>query len=686
MRSNLQIREEEYIMSILQMQRFSICAMKKERKAILEKLQTLEVMEIDTSVIMDEGFNVLDTLADKQLFEQRVGKAEQALDILKEYAPEKKSMLAGLAGKELIDRESYAHSVAKQTEILSTISRILELRKAMLEQQAEIVKLETQKEALTPWLALDIPMDYIGTKHTHVLIGSIGSAIDLETIYEKLALQAPDIEAVEIEIVSTSLNQTCIVVLCLEEEVKRVEDALRTFGFTRPVKESAKTPSECCAEFEVQISTANVEIEEAKEEIIRNATARNEIQVLSDYYRVRSQKYDVLGQIPHSEHAFFISGYVPKKKVQQLKQCLESEFEVAVCVEDLSEDEDMPILLENGVFAGSVQGVLASYGLPTKEEMDPSVIMAFCYVFFFGLMLSDAAYGLIMAIGCGVVLKKFPRMEEEMKKSLRMFLYCGISTMVWGILFGGIFGDVIQVFAQTFLKVDVIIPPLWFAPLDNPMRLLIVSMLFGVIHLFLGLGMKGYMCLRDKKYMEFFCDVVLWVVLLLGLIFMLLPSQMFVSMSQMNIVFSPAMNTIAKGMAVGGAIGILLMSGRTSKNPGLRIALGAYDLYNVTGWLSDVLSYSRLLALGLATGVVASVINQMGSMVGDGIIGMILFIIIFLGGHAFNFGINILGAYVHTCRLQYVEFFGKFYEGGGRAFSPFKAKSNYVDVKEENKI
>ena len=673
-------------MSILQMQRISICAMKKDRKAILEKLQKLGVMEIDNSVIMDEELKTADIYSAKQSFERRVATAEQALDILSEYAPEKKSMFAGLEGKTLIDNDDYTQAIERQTKTLEDINRIIELQKQVAEHQAEIIKLETKKETLTPWLALDIPQDYKGTKHTSVIIGSIGIQMSLEAIYEKLAEQAPNIEAVEIHIVSTSTNQTCITAICLKEQEKSVEDALRAFGFTRPAKESSITPSEQLMEIEAQVAISQVEMEKAKSEIIERAKGRRDMQLYADYYRIRSQKYEVLGQIPHSQNTFFVSGYVPEKKAQQLKVSMEDDFEVVAYVEDLLEEEEMPILLENGTFASSMEGVLVSYGLPKKEEMDPSMLMAWCYVFFFGLMLSDAAYGLIMTIGCAFALKKYPRMEETMKKSLRMFMYCGVSTMIWGILFGGIFGDVITIFAQTFLHKTVVIPPLWFAPLDNPMRLLIVSMLFGVIHLFIGLALKGYMCLRDRKYMEFFCDVALWAILLIGLIMMLLPSQIFVSMSQMDIVFPSVLNTIAKAMAASGAFGILLMSGRGTKNLGLRLGLGAYDLYNVTGWLSDVLSYSRLLALGLATGVVASVINKMGSMIGDGIFAMFIFIVIFLAGHAFNFGINLLGAYVHTCRLQYVEFFGKFYEGGGRAFNPFKAKSNYIDIKEEKKV
>ena len=183
--------------------------------------------------------------------------------------------------------------------------------------------------------------------------------------------------------------------------------------------------------------------------------------------------------------------------------------------------------------------------------------------------------------------------------------------------------------------------------------------------------------------MDFICDVVLWYMLLTGLILMLLPSDIFASIAQMHIVFPGWLNTLAIGLAAVGAAGILLMSGRDKKNPALRLALGAYDLYNITGWLSDVLSYSRLLALGLATGVIASVINQMGSMVPSNVAGALAFAVIFVIGHSVNLAINLLGAYVHTNRLQFVEFFGKFYDGGGTPFNPFKENTKYTDIKEE---
>lgn len=670
-------------MSILQMQRFSICAMKKDRKAILEKLQSLGVMEIENSVAEDSGLNTMNTWESCQAFDKNAILADHALEILKEYAPEKTSLLSSLEGKALVEKTAYQEVIGDMKLILKSIKGLDSMHKQIAEAKASIVKLEVQLETLTPWLSLDIPLNVTETEKSAVIIGSIGSLMTLEEVYGAIAQACPDLDAYDIQIVSADNMQTCITAVCLKKEEAILQEALRSIGFARPPQNSWQVPAEEKRELESQITELQQTITQTEKLIGQEASNREKIKIFADYFRMRAQKYEVLGGLRQSRQTFFVSGYLPKGASSALEETLNKEFNLAIDIEELKEDEEQPILLSNNKFSSSVESVVESYGLPQKFEVDPTMIMSIFYVIFFGLMLSDAAYGIIVSVTCLVVLKKYPRMSESMNKSLHMFMYCGISTLFWGILFGGYFGDAIQVISRVFFEHEVIIPALWFVPLDNPMTMLLYCLLFGIIHLFTGFAIKGYTCLRDKKYLDFVFDVVLWYALLIGLLLMLIPSDLFASILQTSVVFPPFVAVLANVLAIGGAAGILLMSGRRSKNPGLRIALGAYDLYNITGWLSDVLSYSRLLALGMATGVIASVVNQMGSMLGKSVFGVIVFIIVFIVGHLFNMGINLLGAYVHTNRLHFVEFFGKFYEGGGRPFKPFKANTKYVDIKEE---
>ena len=670
-------------MAVLQMQRMSICALKKDRKAILEKIQSMGVMEINHVLDEDEDFRRMDTANARSSFEKAANSADRALEILNEYAPVKTSMLSSLEGKKLVDAKVHEEVIRKREELLKVVSQIQALDKEKAENKAEILKLENRIESLVPWLSLDIPMNATGTKKTSVILGSIPGLADISGIYEILADAAPEVEAADAYVISSGQDMTCIAVICLKQEEQSIEEALRSRGFSRIAQSSAKTPVGETEELKQAIKEKENRISQIEQEVIRLAEQREEIYLLADYYRVRAEKYEVLGEIPQSANTFVLSGYVPHRDVEKVKRVLESKYDCAIDVEELKEEEEPPVLLKNNKFSASAEGVLESFGLPKKGEIDPTAIMSVFYVFLFGLMLSDAAYGAIVSIACGVLILKFPRMSEGMKKSIQLFFWCGLSTLFWGIMFGGYFGDVINVVSRTFFGHEVGIKALWFVPLNNPMKLLIYSMVFGLIHLFTGLGIKGYMCIRDKKYVDFLCDVVLWYVFLIGLILLLIPTDIFASIAQVQITFPSVVNAIAKWASILGAVGIVLMSGRANKNFGLRIALGAYDLYNVTGWLSDVLSYSRLLALGLATGVIAQVVNQMGSMGGKSVFGVILFVIVFIIGHVFNIAINLLGAYVHTNRLQYVEFFGKFYEGGGRAFHPFRENTKYADVKEE---
>lgn len=670
-------------MAVLKMQRISICALKKDRKAILEKLQSLGVLEVDIAIDGDGYFRKTDTAGQRAGFERAAAVADQALDVLERYVPEEKSIFAALEGKLLIGRSQERKVKENRREILKTAKKICELDREHAEKLAEAVRIRNSIEGLAPWTSLDVPLRNSATKRTVIFPGTMPGGTTLEAISEVIAEKAPEAAGADIQIISSEQSMVYLAVVCLKEDAAAVEEALRGAGFARPAQTWDKTPAEERKELEQREKACAADIVQIKKKISDLAGRRTELKIAADYYRVRADKYAVLGELPQSERTFVISGYIPQCEATHVEKYLTERYDCTVDIEELKEDEEPPVILKNNPFSMNMEGVVESYGLPHKGELDPTTIMSFFYVFFFGMMLSDAAYGAIVAVVCAVLVRKFPRMSAGMKKSLKLFFYCGLSTLVWGILFGGYFGNIVDIVSEKFFGTAVSVPALWFIPLDDPMKLLVFSLLFGVIHLFTGLGIKGYLCLRDGKVTDFFCDVVLWFMLLVGLILMLLPSDIFASIAQTQIVFPGWLNTLAGILAAAGAIGIVLMSGRGRKNPALRIALGAYDLYNITGWLSDVLSYSRLLALGLATGVIASVINQMGSMLPNNVVGVIFFIVIFLAGHTLNLAINLLGAYVHTNRLQFVEFFGKFYEGGGHPFEPFKENTKYADVKEE---
>ncbi len=674
-------------MAVVEMQKISISAHRSNRKAILETLQKLEVIQVVVADLDETGLRHKNTADARATFEKNADLADQALAILDKYVPEKQGMLSGLAGKELIDDASFDKVVESQQDCMAVARKIVRNEKEISECSGNILKNENQKESLVPWMNLDVPMSFTGTDKTAAFIGSVQGVCDEAQVYALIKEKTEGIEELSVTVLSSESDMTNIFVLCLKEAREKVESALRSLGFAKPPQAVLGVPKKVAEDLDRDTEKQKTEIERLKKGIEEYAGSREDLRVVSDYYRTRAEKYRLLGTIPQTRKAFFIEGWVPKESAGAVAKLLTEKYGAVVDYEEKKEGETEPTLLRNNKFSRNYEPVLASYGLPQHGKVDPTTIMSFFYMFFFGMMLSDAGYGLLMVIGCGIALLKFPRMAQGMKKMITMFFWCGVSTVFWGIMFGGFFGDVIDVVAKTFFGYtgDKIVKPLWFDPLTSPMRLLIWCMLFGIIHLFFGLGIKGYQYLKDGDIVGFVSDIIAWYAFLIGLILMLLPTDLFANIAQMQFNFPPFVAPLAKGLAIGGMVVILLMSGRANKNWGLRIALGAYDIYGVTGWLSDALSYSRLLALGLATGVIASVINTMAAMVGEGkgIIGLIIFFIIFIIGSVLNFAINLLGAYVHTNRLQYVEFFGKFYDGGGEPFEPFETKTKYIEFNKE---
>lgn len=663
------------------MQRIQLCALKRNRKKLLTALQRCGVMEVTDVGTEDSMFDFHKQPEAENLVAEDMQIAKEALQVIDTYGS-KKPKVSSLTGRKALTTEKYEAYEIEYNHIKERALRITQLARIITEEVQENRKRKAQLEALVPWITLTIPFSCTETNCTAVFFGTLPNAWEKSNI-ENLFSSSLTTEKnllVEVEVISSSKLMTYIMVICLKKQAVEVHSILRDASFSKKISNSKLPPRKEKEKLEEEILISEDKISEYIDLIKEYEQYQEEFQFLFDDAQVRLEQCEVMKHLIETEKVFVVSGYIPKDEIAKTEKSLQEKCDVAIEIMDPSEEEEVPILLKNPAFSKPLEGTVKAYSLPGKGEIDPTTVMSFFYYVLFGLMLADAAYGVIMVLGCTFALLKYKNMENSLKNSLKMFLYCGVSTMFWGVMFGSYFGDMVDVVSETFFGSRISIPPLWFFPVNEPMKMLVFSMLFGVVHIYTGLAMKLYQCIKQKDYKSVLYDVILWYIVLTASIVLLLSVDVFTKTFGLNFQFNKQVGDIALVIMLVSSIGIILTAGRESRSPVKRLLKGLYGFYGITGYLSDVLSYSRLLALGLASGVICTVINKMASMVGGGIIGVIAFILIFLVGHAINIGINALGAYVHTNRLQYVEFFGKFYNGGGREFRPFTMRTKYYKL------
>ncbi|MEG1932555.1 MAG: V-type ATPase 116kDa subunit family protein, partial [Pygmaiobacter sp.] len=500
-----------------------------------------------------------------------------------------------LRGRTVLSDAEYEAQIAKNDSTLAAAREILAASRCIETCKADNVRLSAEIIALAPWRNLTVPTGFAGTKTTTALIGTLPGGTSREEVSTAFAEKLPLFAAYDFELISEQPACTCIFLLCRSAFAPQAEEVLRAIGFVRVAAPTKRPPAEEKALRETQIEANKAECEAAKDTIRAFAPQLEALRFYVDYCAMRKEKYEVIGTLAQSRHAFFLQGYIARENAPALEAALTA-IGVATAFSELPPDAEIPVALKNNGFAAPVESVVESYSMPGKGELDPSFVMSLFYYVLFGLMLSDAGYGLLMVLCCGYALARYQKtMETPMKNTLKMFFFCGISTTVWGFVFGSFFGDAIAVVASTFFGSTLRLPALWFEPLTDPMKMLIFSLALGVVHLFTGLAMNIAQHWKNKEYLDMLYDAVFWYMLVGGLIVMLATTAMFSDLASFRLSVSPLGMLLLKVVILTGAVGIVLTAGRESRNWFKRLLKGLYGLYNVSGYLSDILSYSRLL-------------------------------------------------------------------------------------------
>lgn len=659
-------------MAKIKLMAFEIISLLSDSKKIVDYLQKTGEVQFEDAV--DEELIKYKTTAIVSQLESKYTLAQSAYKILEENCKLKKSFIESFSDCKEIDYSEYKMLSDKSEELTGICREIISLKEQVDSLKGEVIKQQSLIDYYTPWQGLDIPMASKRTVSTAIFIGTFKNQYSKDEILELIKERDSDLDDVEIEIVSSEKMLTCAVFMCHESSKDNLESILRDIGFVIPDKVAMKLPDKAQEDCKKEIENINQNIEKLIAEIKEYESYYSELRFLSDYFLSQIEKYQAVENAGSTDMAFYVKGYVPKRVAEEIKFEIERSYRAQMELHEPDyENEDVPVLIENKSFAAGVESITNMYSSPSNKDVDPNPVMSFFYYAFFGLMLSDAGYGVLMLI-FAIFAKKKLKVTGNLKKMADMVLYCSISTIFWGAMFGGFFGDVIPTFAKSFLGVTEM-PSLaiWMEPMNNSIQLLLYCFLFGIVHLFAGVLIRGYMLIRDKNYLGAICDTIPVMVFVVG--FAIVGAGFFTEVPE-NI------KSVGTKILAVGAVLIVLTAGRSSKNILGKLGGGLYGLYNAaSGYLGDILSYSRLLALSLVTGVIANVINLLGAMMGN----IVLFILIFILGHTVNIAINLIGTYVHTSRLQYVEFFSKFYEGSGRTFTPFKINSKFFTIKEENK-
>lgn len=647
---------------ILKMQKLTLIGFLAEKEAILQDLMKKKCVQIEGP----ENIRDYDSIAQMTVagvaqtyeLEQELAQFTSAIRAVSPYEEN-----GGMFAKKdvadfsaMLDKSLYKEAVQLRDEVNGIVKQIAEQKNAGARAQLQITALE-------PWKDLDLDLSVTQTRSCSVLYLTAGADVNLEELQKQLEEATP---LCYLHKVSSSAEASCLILIYHKQVHDAVMGVVKGFNTNRPDFASLKgSAAENISSLKNKMEACGKEAQRLTEQLKVAAKSSKLLKTGFDMVTLQIDDQKVRENIFQTQSVFALTGWITENDANKVKKVLDK-YSCYYTLEQPQEGEDPPVKLKNSKFVKPYELITEMYSLPTPDGIDPTPMLTPFFIVFFGMMLADAGYGLVIFLLCLIGLKKLKPDEGFLKSAMQIGVSCGLSTIFWGIIYGGYFGNLVTQVAESWFGKTVTVP-LVLDPLNDPMSVMILSFVLGAIHLFTGMGIKIYMMAKRGHLLDGLMDIGLWYVLLVGLPMLALP----------------ATAGVGKVLSIVGVAGLILTQGRHEKNIFMKLIKGVMSLYDITSYLSDVLSYARILALGLAGGVIANVINIMGTMPGFNIIGIIAFVLIFLGGSAFNLAISGLGAYVHTSRLQYVEFFGKFYEAGGKPFKPFKANTKYTLISDK---
>ena len=528
-------------------------------------------------------------------------------------------------------------------EAIQTIKDVEEEINSIRQKQSRTLNIIAQLE---PFMNLDIKTKTLGyTKSTFSVCGFIPK----EHFGELDALAGELDGLIYVEPLSEGAEFIPIFVLTHVSILQKARECLKEYAFSEVhVEGTDLTFAGQIRELEAELSELEASMERAVKAAGEAAQFVPLLDAAEDYLENKLARQRASLNFASTGTVNVIEGWVRFFDEQAVRVEIECVSEACyVEFTDPNPEDDVPTALENGPLVEPVEAVTRMYDTPNVRGVDPNALILPFFFVFFGMMLSDAGYGILLSIGAYLLYRfKKPDKDSMSGKVMRLLVITGVSTLIWGALFGGWMGFELR--------------PLWFNPLKEPMTMLMVCLAIGLIRLISSLIAGAYVLIRRGQIADAIFDKVFWILILIAAPIFLLNS------------------TAALILLVTGAAGLLFTQGRHNKSVVRKLLGGLASLYNITGYLSDVLSYARIFGMALATGVIAMVFNTIAGMLATNVVGFVFAAVVFLVGHLFNLGINTLGAYVHSCRLQYIESFSKFFEGGGRPFQPLRYKTkNY---------